>query len=62
MTALPDEDPTPLVRVRLPVTSVWLRYWLLDLTSGTPHRVDGWLIDTEARSVRFLLGEPESYL
>lgn len=65
MTALPNDDRSAVVVVRVPVGfRVLVRDWLVDGVAGTPHRVDSWLIESEDSGVRvrFLYGEPESYL
>ncbi len=62
MTALPNDDRGSVVVVRVPVGfRVLVRDWLVNGVAGTPHRVDSWLVRTDGR-VRFLYGEPESYL
>ena len=61
MTALPDDGGSTVV-VRVPIGfRVFVRDWLVNGIAGTPHRVDSWVIDTDGE-VRFLYGEPESYL
>jgi hypothetical protein len=65
MTALPNDDRSSVVVVRIPEEfRVLVRDWLVDGVSGTPHRIDSWLIETDGTGarVRFLYGEPESYL
>ncbi len=64
MTALPDAGGAR-VAVRLPEGyRLVVRDWLVDGLAGTPHRVDSWLVEVRngRAEVRFLLGEPESYL
>ena len=65
MTALPFENSGSLIQLRVPTeTRVLIRDWLIDGASGTPHRIDSWeirVVNKEPK-VRFLYGEPESYL
>ena len=65
MKALPFDDSGSLIQLRVPAgTRVLLRDWLIDGSSGTPHRMDSWeirVVDKQPK-VRFLYGEPESYL
>ena len=64
MTALPDAGDARIA-VRLPEGfRLVVRDWLVNGLAGTPHRVDSWLIEVRdgQAEVRFLLGEPESYL
>ena len=44
--------------------AIRIRQWLVDGRSGTPHRVDSWFVQPTKSgvSVRYSLGEPESYL
>lgn len=65
MTALPEPDRSPTLVLRVPRRMpVVVRDWLVDQSSGTPHRVDSWWIEVEGDEARcrFLFGEPESYL
>jgi hypothetical protein len=64
LTAVPDPSASPRIVVRVRVGQrIVVRQWVIDGVRGTPHRVDAWLIDTaDGVSVRFALGEPESYL
>ena len=65
MTAVPDEETSPKLRLRVPVGHVILvRDWLIDGQTGTPHRLDSWRVEVgdDGAKVRFLYGEPESYL
>ena len=64
MTALPqaDDDPTITLRVRAD-QRVLLRNWFVNVLKGTPQRVDGWVVEAAGEpELRFLYGEPESYL
>jgi hypothetical protein len=65
MTALPLESSGSLIRLRVPrETRVLVRDWLIDGVGGTPYRIDSWeirVVEKEPK-VRFLFGEPESYL
>lgn len=64
LRAVPQVTDSPRVVLRVPVgRRIVVRHWLIDLASGSPHRVDSWLIGTaDGVSVRYALGEPESYL
>ncbi len=65
LTALPWSDRKPVVTVRIPDDMrVVLRAWIVNPSEGVPHRIDGWIIelDGDEARVRFLYGEPESYL
>jgi hypothetical protein len=65
MTALPWMDEEPVVHLRIPADMrVLVRNWLVNPSEGVPHRIDGWFIEIEGDQprVRFVYGEPESYL
>jgi len=65
MAALPPRDVEPTITLRVPrKTRIILRYWLVDGTKGTPHRIDSWSIETSGANptLAFHPLEPESYL
>ena len=65
MTALPWMDESPVVHLRIPADMrVLVLNWLVNPSEGVPHRIDGWFIDVaeDEPRVRFVYGEPESYL
>ncbi len=65
MTALPWMDEEPVIHLRIPDDMrVVVRSWLVNPSEGVPHRIDGWFIDLDDGKprVRFVYGEPESYL
>ncbi|MFH1464521.1 MAG: hypothetical protein ABIO70_09045 [Pseudomonadota bacterium] len=65
LIALPWMEAEPVVYLRIPADMrVVVRAWLVNPAEGVPHRTDGWFIDIDDGQprVRFVYGEPESYL
>ena len=66
MPVQPLHDGSSAVVVRMPDDArVVIRDWIVDGTAGVPHRIDSWSVAIDARgepTLRFHVGEPESYL
>ena len=65
MTALPQDNSLCVILVRIPEDyRIVIRNWFVDLTNGTPHRVDSWSIEADEQNPKavFHPWEPESYL
>jgi len=65
MTALPQQDRSPRVVLRVPEDiTVVVRNWVVNASKGVPYRIDAWRIaQREGRPrVEFFCQEPESYL
>ena len=66
LRALPQADDQPMITMRVPVgVRVVLRSWIVDLRTGSPHRIDAWIANEDPgseASIRFVPREFESYL